>query len=425
MSSQVPPQSGDAPLHTKGSTLPTEEALHASFLAEYPTIAAEAKLKLGPEAIALTPKVVEGAFVRAWDAREKLHTPAELHEFLIDDVHHAAARALSRRMAAHRFAGHEAGSAHAEHKVAETTPEESWKHVMHALHGESHSAKALAEHAEVSRHEMAEHISRVTKGTSLWKPILFAATAIAALIAVALWFNHLGAGARVASAVNASDVRVIASLPSQLGNVTLDDGTKVRLAPETKLSIPKAFGPELRAVKLEGVAHFEVAPGQKQNFQVFLRDAVVVATGTSFTISSYPADNSATIVVGEGTVEVRPGKEGVPQILSAGGGLVIQQGADARAASPAEREQADGWRSGMLVVNDKQLREVLPQLRRWYGVDILVPEPANLDKKVTVKASLDSVMQAIQGIEQSSGLQFGYVGQKKVFRAPEALAKKK
>src|SRR3954465_10764056 len=100
---------GDAaiplPLRTP---LADENALHDAFLAEYPTLSAEATAELGSEAAALTPKVVEGAFVRAWDARARFRTPAELHQFLVEDVHHAAARALSRRAAAHRFAGHDA-----------------------------------------------------------------------------------------------------------------------------------------------------------------------------------------------------------------------------------------------------------------------------------------------------------------------------
>jgi ferric-dicitrate binding protein FerR (iron transport regulator) len=373
----------------------------------------------------LTPKVVEGAFVRAWDVRDRFHSPAELHEFLIEDVQHAAARALSRRMAAHRFAGHEAAATHTDHKVPDTTPEQSWEHVLHALHGEEHSSKALAEQAAVSRHEAAEHITSLTKGAPPWKPILFGATSIAALIGIALWFNHLGRDSRIATAVNATDARIIASLPSQMGNVILDDGTKVRIAPETKLSIPKAFGPDLRAVKVEGVAHFEVAPGQKNDLQVHSQNAVVTAKGTAFTVSSYPEDNSTTIVVSEGSVGVRKIGSRENQPLAAGAGLVFAGTAPGRAATPGEREQADGWRTGMLVVDNGRLRDVLTQMKRWYGTDILLPDTLLRKRKVSVRASLDSVMQAIHGIEQSTGLEFGYIGPNKVFREPAAKGPEK
>ena len=85
-----------------GVALADEEALRQVFHLEYSALYAEARAELGDNARALAPKVVEGAFVRAWDARARFRTPAEVHAFLVEDVHHAAARALSRRSAAHR-----------------------------------------------------------------------------------------------------------------------------------------------------------------------------------------------------------------------------------------------------------------------------------------------------------------------------------
>jgi hypothetical protein len=54
-------------------------------------------------------------------------------------------------------------------------------------------------------------------------------------------------------------------------------------------------------------------------------------------------------------------------------------------------------------------------MKRWYGLTILVQQQPLLEKRVSFRASLDSTRQAIRGIEQSSGLQFGYVGQNMTF----------
>src|SRR5215212_11351069 len=107
--------------------LANEEALRQVFLSEYESLYAEARADLGDEARALAPKVVEGSFVRAWDARARFRTPAEVHQFLVEDVHHAAARALSRRAGAHRLSGGGHAGAHA---VQDETPDEAWKHIM-------------------------------------------------------------------------------------------------------------------------------------------------------------------------------------------------------------------------------------------------------------------------------------------------------
>ena len=424
MSTQAPQRDGNAPIPPKLRTpLSDESALHDAFVAEYPTLAAEARAELGAEAAALSPKVVEGAFVRAWDARERFQTPAELHQFLVTDVHHAAARALSRRAAAHRFAGHEAPGKHSTHATEDVGMEQSWAHVVHALHGEAHSPQALADAAAHSRHEAAEHIAVIEKSVPVWKVAAVIAVVAAALFGAVAVMNYAGADAKIASAVNASDARIVTSLPAQVGVVTLDDGSTVRLAPESKLSIPKAFGPTLRAVKLDGAATFTVVPGQPQEFQVHGRNAVVVAKGTKFTVRNYDGDAATTVVVEEGSVDVRQGKEIQP--LAAGHSLLIAPGSAPRAATPAEADEAAAWTTGTLAVTGRQLRDVLPLLRRWYGLAVSVPQDTLLARSVTMRASLDSSRQAIRGIEQSTGLEFGYMGQNMVFRERAAAAAKK
>ena len=424
MSTPVPHREGvaSAPLPLR-VPLEDESALHDAFVAEYPTLTAEARAELGPEAAGLTPKVVEGAFVRAWDARARFQTPAQLHQFLVEDVHHAAARALSRRAAAHRFAGHDAPAAkQAARPVEEIDVEQSWAHVVHALHGEAHSPQALADAAAHSRHEAAEHIAHIDKSTPVWKVAAVIVAVAAALFGAVALMNFLGTESRIASAVNAADVRVVTSLPAQVGVVTLDDGSSVRLAPESKLSIPKGFGPELRAVKIEGAGTFTVAPGAG-TFQVHGRDAIVVAKGTAFTVRAYEGDAATTVVVREGTVDVRVGEEVKP--LAAGGSLVVKPGDAPRTATPAEVEEGAGWNTGTLAVDKRPLREVLPQLRRWYGLTVTVPQDGLLGRQVTLRASLDSSRQAIRGIEESTGLEFGYIGQNMVFRERAGTAAKR
>jgi ferric-dicitrate binding protein FerR (iron transport regulator) len=418
MSTPISQRDGDAPIPPPLRTpLADEAALHDAFVAEYPILSAEARAELGAEAAALSPKVVEGAFVRAWDARAKFHTPAELHQFLVEDVHHAAARALSRRAAAQRFAGPDAGHAkHAAHAADTTNMDQSWAHVVHALHGEAHTPQALANAAAASRHEAAEHIAVIEKGVPFWKIAAVIAVVAGVLFGAVAAMNYLGADAKIASAVNAADARVVTSLPGQVGVVTLDDGSTVRLAPESKLTIPKAFGPDLRAVQLDGAGAFTVAPGQKQNFQVHGRNAVVVAKGTKFTVRGYESDPATTVVVQEGTVDVRQGEQ--TRSLAAGGSVVIAAGESPRLASSAESDEAAAWTTGTLG-------DVLLQLRRWYGLTVNVPQAALLDKPVTLRASLDSSRQAIHGIEESTGLEFGYIGPNMVFRERAAASAKK
>jgi ferric-dicitrate binding protein FerR (iron transport regulator) len=389
--------------------LADEETLRRFFLAEYPALTEEARADLGPDARALVSKVVEGAFVRAWDARARLRTPAEVHDFLVEDVHHAAARALSRRAGAHRLAG--SGRAEA-HNVRDETSDEAWQHIMKALHGEAHSPKALAEAAALSRHEAAEHIKHSDQGKPLWIVLGIFAVVLAGLLVAAYFMGRVSEDARFARALNAPDVKPIATTFARMGTVTLDDGTKVRLAPESEITVPKQFGPELRVVRLKGIGEFTVAKGIEQPFRVNAGSVAVVATGTVFTVKVDDNSKETTVVVSEGSVKVGPPKKltDVPV-----GGAVIAKDSVVRQATASEKEEADSWRSGMLVVNDKPLGEVLNLMKKWYGLTILVPQPKLMERKASFRASLDSTRQAIRGIEASTGLQFGYVGQNMAF----------
>ena len=419
MSTTFDAREGDAPdAGSPAVALANEETLRRVFLEEFASLTAEARKDLGEDARALVPKVVEGAFVRAWDARARFRTPEEVHQFLVDDVHHAAARALSRRAGAHRLAGGGKASAHAVH---DETPEEAWTHIMHALHGEKHSPQALAEMAKHSRHEAAEHIKHSDKSTPLWVMLTIFGVVLGALLGIAALMGRVSEDARIAHALDATDAKPIATTFARMGTVTLDDGTKVRLAPESQITVPKEFGPELRAVRLAGIAEFTVGKGMETPFRVNAGRADIVATGTAFSVHVLD-DSSVTVVVSEGSVRVgrRKMMTDVPT-----GGAVVAKDSVVRPATAAERDEADAWRTGTLVVNDKSMGRALDLMKRWYGLTILVPQQKLLERRVSFRASLDSTRQAIRGIEESSGLQFGYIGQNMAFMEKEAPAKKK
>jgi ferric-dicitrate binding protein FerR (iron transport regulator) len=109
----------------------------------------------------------------------------------------------------------------------------------------------------------------------------------------------------------------------------------------------------------------------------------------------------------------------------AAGSAVAATATGSRAATPAEREEADAWRTGTLVVTDVKLSEALAGLKRWYGLTVLAPNQTLLDRKASFRAPLDSQRVAINGIEASTGLTFGWIGQNMAFYEPDKAATKK
>jgi len=137
------------------AVLPNPDALHKVFDAEFQNLLTQARKELG-DAVSLAPRVAEGAFVRAWDARDRLQTTDQLKQFLRDDVKSASARALSRRASiATADGGEQISLKTAEHIAASQAvdPRVSWSHVIAAIHLDPRSAQADKMSAEEMRAE--------------------------------------------------------------------------------------------------------------------------------------------------------------------------------------------------------------------------------------------------------------------------------
>lgn len=417
MSTSVPPRDDDArSAPPPRSVLTSYDDLARFFHAAFPALIEQARSHLG-DATGLAPRVVEGAVCRAWHEREGITSREELDTFIADDIRHRSARALSRRVAAHRL-GHHGGEeeSHAAPSAsAATAPdaETSWQHVLSGIQGTSHTASAHAEAHLVMRHDAAEHVKAIAAPRSWKGPLLIGLAAVLLIAAGMAWMDRAGRDAAVVRAVNSQNGRDVATSAGQMAMITLDDGTRVRLAPDATLRIPEAFGKTIRAVRLDGAGSFEVAPGGKGDFRVVARDAVVIATGTRFTVYAYDLDEAATIVVHEGSVEVRAGDASRP--VAATEAIVIPDRSELRVASAEEVEEATAWTEQRIAIVNKPLSRVLPQFRRMYDTDIKVQDAEILRRPVTLRASLDSLSAAIAAVEASAKVRFGYVGENMVF----------
>jgi ferric-dicitrate binding protein FerR (iron transport regulator) len=432
MSTSVPPRDGGALSGTNNSStsyLGDEAALRRAFDAEYERLLATARTQLG-DASSQGTRIVETAFIAAWMQRASIQSAEQLNTFLTDEVKHGTSRALSRRAAAQRFGtkgGRESSSTGSHNVVESANATESWERVQSGIHQSNRGPDAHAAVANAGRHEAAAHMKKVGRGQS-W--IGFVAIGVVALIAalVALKYtSHAGEDEATFAAVNAPGLNPLAeSSPGQIGSTTLADGTKMKMGPQTKIFKPDGFPTTVRAVKVDGTAQFDVAPGQPLPFRVIVKRVQFVATGTSFTVSGFASDSGVMILVKEGTVAIKGLKQ--PMNVTANQAVVIDSGV-VRTATDDERAEAFSWVDGRVVVTHKPLRDALASMLRWFNLDIKVPDLKLLDRDASLNVSLDSSLVAISQIEKSANVKFGYEGENKLFKdapaAPAPAAKKK
>jgi ferric-dicitrate binding protein FerR (iron transport regulator) len=404
---------------TPAAFLPDEAALKRVFDEEFAQCLAAAQSQLG-EAASLAPRVVETAFVNAWGQRSTLSNQEQFRSILSDEIRHGAARALSKRVSGARFGA--VGGAHAKgHDNAErATPDYVWGQIDRALHGSGSTAEARAANAAAGRHEAAAHMKQMSKRPGWIIPVAIGIVALVVSVAGVLYVDRLGEDDAVLSIVANQEIQPIQSGSGQIGSTKLGDGSQMTMGPETKIFIPDGFGTKNRAVKIEGTATFEVAPGQQMPFRVVARRQHFIATGTKFTVSTFTPDTIPMVYVQEGSVTIKSGKN--TAVATAGQAMVADASKGIRPATDDEKAEAFGWVDKRVTVRNKQLRVVVSAMTRWFNYDIKVPDIPLLDRMASIDVPLDSSKLAITQVEKSANVKFGYEGDSKVFRDATASA---
>ena len=406
-----------------GSPLPDEAALEREFRSHFAVLTQSATSELA-EAATSAPRVVEAAFRHAWEERERFHNRQELDAYLHDAIKHGAARERSRRAGLHRIDAHESltgGAHHTAHATTAPDVDQAWAHFSQSLHRGNGNEAASQAKAGVARHGTAEHVAALAKQPS-WLPAILVGVGALVIALGGIWYvNRLGDEGAIGHALAAADARPHVAATAQMAIVSLDDGSKVTLAPESKLIVPKNFSDVMRVVKLDGAGTFTAAPAGRTGLQIRAGNAAVTTTGTVLTVRAYPEDDAVTVFVKEGTVTMRVGDS--TYTVAAGKALRAEKNGQVHEPTPEQLDEAISWTDHTVTIANRQLRDVLPQLKRWYGLDIKVIDLPLLDRPVSIKATADSPREAITAVEKSADLKFGYMDKTMVFRDARPPAK--
>ena len=387
-----------------------EQAFERIVREEFPALSDQANAELNEPASA--GRVAESSLLAAWDARDQIETPTALEYFLKDAVHKGAVRERSRRAMLHRMQEHEgAGTPHASAHAAETV-DQAWAHIAAALHPTLRSAEQSSQlRGEIHRHGAASHVASVASRGPHFSAQTAALGAlvvvlVVGVIAAALFWGTRGTEEqRVESALAASDARVVTTRAGQRARTALGDGSNVEVGAGTTLRIAPNFAERTRAVNVEGTATFNVAEDSRGRFFVRAGNTLVRATGTVFDVSAFRGDSLTVVRVREGEVEVGPSDSATT--VAAGRTVVVTADGRTGDAPPGLAEEAFGWVDGNFVAVDRELRELLPSLNRWYGLQLKVTDPALLARRATVRAPLGSSREAIDQVKATAKVGYG------------------
>jgi transmembrane sensor len=197
--------------------------------------------------------------------------------------------------------------------------------------------------------------------------------------------------------------RAVMTGVGQRDSIRLADGSRVLLGPMSHLTIQPGYSAGDRVVELRGEALFDVVHDATHPFVVRAGTATIRDIGTTFAIKATDS-TEVRVVVTSGSVQLASTTDAQGVLLKAGdvGTLRAGQAPTARAQTATEEDIA--WTKGRLSFRNAPLTTVRDELRRWYGIQLVLADSSLQRRTLNTTFVRESPEQAVRIIEMTLGV---------------------
>lgn len=249
----------------------------------------------------------------------------------------------------------------------------------------------------------------------IWRAEARRAQLVAPRRSARTWFRHPGAWITAAAAAivgftlwtvsndpadpargGALTARDFLTGTDETAMVRLDDGSIVRLGPESRLTTYATHSPDApaRQVTLEGEAFFSIATDETRPFVVTTAAGSARVLGTRFHLAAQ-ADQLAVVVV-EGRVALAGRNQEVE--VGAGQATRLVRGSAEPVGDAPPIEEVARWLGDFLIFHDTPLAVAMREIGARYGTEVEISDPALMERTLTMwfhEKSLEEVMTVV------------------------------
>jgi len=209
-------------------------------------------------------------------------------------------------------------------------------------------------------------------------------------------------------------------------SIQLPDGTKVWLNADSKINYDETFKDNVREVRLEGEAFFDVRKDSSRPFIIHTSVIDIKVLGTKFNVKSYEDEAATETSLISGRVEIsiksNPEKK---IILNPNEKLVVKHNLDdsiangnkddenalllvkaLRKDSSYEQSLETLWLDNKLVFDSEPLEEVCKKLERWYNVKINIQDERIKQETYTAIFDDETLLNVLTALKIADRLDF-------------------
>ncbi len=195
------------------------------------------------------------------------------------------------------------------------------------------------------------------------------------------------------------------------GEVTLPDGSVVKLNSDSRIVFPDKFTGATREVYLSGEAYFNVVTDPDTPMIVSTnRNFIVKVYGTEFNIRSYPNEHNAKTTLFKGKIDLltkdKKGDEKVIAVLKPSESFVLRDKERPLLIMKADTLKSGAWRYGTLMFDSTPMDEVIRELERWHGAEFVVRDSSIYKLRLTASFKQESLVQILEIIKFCSKVDY-------------------
>ncbi len=166
------------------------------------------------------------------------------------------------------------------------------------------------------------------------------------------------------------------TLKGERKQIQLSDGSVVTLNAASTFQVASDFGVRKRNVVLQGEAFFQVSKDKTRPFIIKTGKIYTRVVGTSFDINAYSNENTISVGVATGKVQVEKqevnGKTLIGKDLTHNHLLVYDLTKDSYSQSVTDTDQFDAWTTNKLIFNKASIAQIARILERTYNVNVVI-----------------------------------------------------
>lgn len=200
------------------------------------------------------------------------------------------------------------------------------------------------------------------------------------------------------------DYLAISADAGEKASVSLPDGSKISINSVSEVVYSTEYNKKERILKLKGEGYFDVKSDSSKPFIVECGDVKVKVLGTTFGIKAYDDENTISVVLSSGKVELITPSESLT--MKPNEKITYDRATKSTRIEHVDAKDYTDWRQNRLRFENETLENIVKTIARMHNTDIVFDNAEIDQQKFTGTIDNTSVQSALKALSLTAPIDY-------------------